>query len=166
LHLPPSGIDAGTITVFKPKTLEEKAEAEQEKLNIAKWLKAGYSTEKIKELLNAALSAKNQKAREKAEDALRAKYPAKHLRPGETIWTQPSAGQEDWGDRPFPARRPIGNFAEMNSYDMLRSGVYRVRAAYDERPNPIELKIDREKNIKPDAWEVKVVTPWVKVESR
>ena len=120
---------------------------------LAAWKKQGLSDYQINEKLVAFNLDKEPLNIE----------PGVKLLPGESIQTQSWFHYGDWArvvkKRPKP--KPIGNFAQLDAFDLEVPGVYKVRAVYNHRLTPEITRIVGKLPSHPE--EVLVHTQWIKV---
>ena len=128
----------------------------EERAMLDGWKKSGLSLEQInRKLLDFNL--------EKARDAQpQRELPKLKLLPGELAETKSWFAYSEWDQfkkRPKPT--PVGDFAELEFYDLDKPGEYKVRAVYDWAPSKWLMKARGKIPVEPD--EVRVRTPWIRV---
>lgn len=86
------------------------------------------------------------------------------LEPRQTVFTK------SWffySERDRRLRRPrptaIGDFAELDDFELSRPGVYKVRAVYARRPERETLRQMKKEGLEIKPWHVTVRTPWIRV---
>lgn len=109
-----------------------------------KWVKAGYSREKMQNLLDKVVAEENAKKEpSKEERAARAieeekeqrrLHPNKNLAPGESATTASFVAPGLCPTYRAVLPSPIGDFAELWNYHIHEAGSYKIRAMYEGRP--------------------------------
>lgn len=139
----------------KPSGLLE-VHGEEERAMLDGWKKRGLSLEQINRKL---VDFNLKKARD--ADASR-ELPRIKLQPGESAETKSWFVYSEWDQfkkRPKPT--PVGDFAELEFFDLDKPGEYKVRAVYDWAPTKWLIEARGKIPVEPD--EVLVRTPWVRI---
>ena len=144
--LPPSDKPSGLLEVHGP----------QEQAMVDGWKKRGYSSQQISEKLVGFNMGKRIAAETEKET------PKAVLQPGESIETKSWSFYSEWEQfKKRPAPQPVGDFAELEFYDLDKPGKYKVRAVYDLAPSRKLMKMRGRIPVAPE--EVLVRTPWIQV---
>lgn len=139
----------------KPSGLLEVHGAE-ERAMLDGWKKSGLSLEQINQKL-ADFNLKKARDSESQQE-----LPKLKLLPGESAETKSWFMYREWErfkKRPRPI--PIGDFAELDFFDLDKPGEYKVRAVYDRAPSKWLMEARGKIPVEPD--EVLVRTPWVRI---
>lgn len=135
-----------------------EVEGPEEKAMLDAWKKQGLSQIQIdRKLLDF-----NMQKRLAAES--KRTMPAIKLMPGQSVETKSTfsySAKDKTNGKSIP--KPIGEFGQIDFFDLNAPGEYRVRAVYNHSPTKTSMQIDREFNHGPDPSEVFVHTPWISV---
>lgn len=133
-----------------------EVEGPEEQAMLDRWKKQGLSLREINTKL-IDFNTKKMRAAEKNEQ-----WSGIELLPGQTAETKSAffySLTEKINRRPVPT--PIGDFAQVDFFELTVPGEYKIRAVYDRAPTPELNRMRGKLPISP--WEVLVRTPWVKV---
>lgn len=118
------------------------------------WKKQGLNSRDInKKILEFNIHKQNAKE-------ITSRLPAIELLPGQASETKSAyfySKQDEIHKRPVPV--PIGQFAQVEFFDLSRPGIYKVRAVYDGRQG----ELSRQAGIPAYPWDVLIRTPWIAV---
>ncbi len=150
-----------------PSAEEKAAEHRLAEEKVAAWRRAGYSTEKINELLDEFSEEEGRKRRDAWQEENIRRHPAKYLKPGQSVWTPPYSYKDPY-NKQFYRAEPIGDFSELANFDFNDAGIYRIRFVYDKSVDASDFEFHKnvlkDAHWKPDEWDVWVQTPWIKIE--
>lgn len=134
-----------------------ETEGPEEAAMLSRWRKQGLTEQQINE--NLVSFNLEKRAKENAGNVT----PVIKLAPGESVQTHAWFHYGEWarviGKRPKP--RPIGDFAQLEFFDLEVPGVYKVRAIYNNQVTPDIIRILGKLPAQPE--DVLARTPWIRV---
>lgn len=136
-----------------------EVEGPEEKAMLDGWKKQGLSLREV----NMKLVDFNMKKQRAAE--IHQQRPVIKLLPGQSVETKSAffySIQDKIHKRPIP--RPIGDFAQLDFFDLNKPGTYKVRAVHNQAPTEKTMKLSRQLGLPTYPEEVQFRTPWIQIE--
>lgn len=135
-----------------------EVEGPKERAMLDRWKKQGLSEREI----GMKLIDFNTRKRRAAE--IHQNDPIIKLGPGQSAETKSAffySIQDKIHNRPMP--RPIGDFEQVDFFELKKPGEYKIRAVYDFRPTKKSAELSRQLGLPAYAEEVQLRTPWIPI---